>query len=225
MKKNKNRLMYFGVIALLLGLFNLIAFLMPFSRGGHFWVGYVSITLSAVLSSIILYFIFDKKDMKSRFYGVPLIYVLRSYAILQFVIGIVQMALPSFNYKYAIIVNAIIFAFSIIGLIGLTAGKDEIERIDEKVKEKVLYLREIEVSIAGIIDNTENKEVKTELTNLKDLVRYSDPMSNEKVEKIEKEILANVNLLKSLKDEDKLIKIIELTKLVNERNRLVKIYK
>ena len=84
MKANKNKIMYFGAVALLLGLFNLIAFLLPFPKGGQFWVGYVSITLSALISAVVLYFIFDKKDMKSRFYGVPLIYVLRSYVIIQF---------------------------------------------------------------------------------------------------------------------------------------------
>lgn len=225
MKANKNKLLYFVVIALLLGLFNLITFLIPFSRGGNFWVGYVSITLSALFSAGILYFIFDKKDIKSRFYGVPLIYVLRSYIVLQFIIGIIQMAVPAFNYKYAIIVNAIIIVFSIIGLIGLTAGKEEIERIDKKVKQKILYIREIQVSLEGVIDNTKNIEVLKELNKLKNLVRYSDPMSNEKVESLEINILENINLLDSLKDEEKLKEIKEIEKQIKERNRLVKIYK
>lgn len=225
MKINKNKLLYFIVIVLLLGLFNLIAFLIPFSRRGNFWVGYVSITLSALFSAGILYFIFDKKDIKSRFYGVPLIYVLRSYILLQFIIGIIQMAVPTFNYKYAIIVNSIIIVLSIIGLIGLTAGKEEIERIDEKVKQKVLYIREIQVKIEGLIDNSLNQDILKELKKIKDLVRYSDPMSNERVELLEINILDNVNLLPSLKDEDKLEKIEEIAKQINERNRLVKIYK
>ncbi|MGI6769732.1 MAG: hypothetical protein ACOX5E_02655 [Bacilli bacterium] len=82
MKVNKNKTLYFVVIALLLGLFNLIAFLIPFPKGGGFWTGYVSITIAILISSVVLYIIFDKRDLKSRFYGVPLIYVLRSYVIL-----------------------------------------------------------------------------------------------------------------------------------------------
>ena len=188
MKMNKNKLLYLVSIVLLLGLFNLIVFLMPFSRdNATFWIGYGSITLSFVVSFVILYFIFDKKDMKSRFYGIPLIYVLISYVSLQLVVGVVEIVLGSaFNYKLAIIFNAVILVFSLLGLIGLTAGKDEIERIDAKVKEKVLYLKEIQVKLAGIIDNTSDEEVLKELNKLNDLVRYSDPMSNDNVESLEK---------------------------------------
>ncbi len=110
-------------------------------------------------------------------------------------------------------------------MIGLTAGKEEIERVDEKVQQKVLYIQEIRVKLESVIDNTKNKEVLKELNKLKDLVRYSDPMSNEKVESLEEKILQNVNLLSSLKDDEKPVKIKEITKQVNERNRLVKIYK
>ncbi len=225
MKINKNKTLYFIVIALLIGLFNLIAFLIPFPKSVSFWVGYGFITLSALISAVVLYFIFDKKDMKSRFYGVPLIYILRSYIVLQFILGIVQMAVPAFTYTYAIVVNAVILVFTIVGLIGLTAGKEEIERVDEKVQQKVLYIQEIRVKLESVIDNTKNKEVLKELNKLKDLVRYSDPMSNEKVESLEEKILQNVNLLSSLKDDEKPVKIKEITKQVNERNRLVKIYK
>ncbi len=225
MKISKNKLMYLAVIVLLLGLFNLIAFLIPFEKSISFWIGYGSITLSAFISAVVLYFIFDKKEMKSRFYGVPLIYVLISYLVIQLIVGIVQMVIPDFNYKIAIIINAIILVVSLIGLIGLTAGKDEIERIDKKVKEKVLYIKEIEVKLEGVISNTKDQDALKELRKLKDLVRYSDPMSKAEVETLEINILANVNLLSTLKDEEKIEKIEEISKQVNERNRLVKISK
>ena len=177
MKISKNKILYLLVIVLILGLFNLIAFLIPFERSNSFWIGYGSITLSALISAVVLYFIFDKKTMKSRFYGIPLIYVLISYLVVQLGLGIVQMAIPAFNYKVAIITNAIVLVVSIIGLIGITAGKDEIERIDEKVKEKVLYIKEIEVKLEGVIANTLDQAALKELKKLKDLVKYSDPMS------------------------------------------------
>ena len=225
MKINKNKTLYFVVIALLLGLFNLIAFIIPFPKGGGFWTGYVSITISILISSIVLYIIFDKKDLKSRFYGVPLIYVLRSYVMLQLILGITQMAVPAFNYRYAIVVNAIILVFSIIGLIALTAGREEIERIDEKVRQKVIYIREIQILVENLIDDTKDELILSSLNELKDLIRYSDPMSNDEIEKIELEILSEIKSLENLKDETKLTKIKDINKLIKQRNRIVKAYK
>ena len=225
MKKNKNKTLYFVVIALLLGLFNLIAFLLPFQKSGGFWAGYISITLAIIISTIVLYTIFDKKDLKSRFYGVPLIYVLRTYVSLQLILGITQMAVPEFNYKYAIVVNAVVLVFSIIGLIGLTVGKEEIERVDDKVKQKVIYIREIHAKVESVIDHTTNNEVLEKLNELKDLIRYSDPMSNENVETIEASILEQVTFLQEIKDEEKIKRIEDITKQLNERNRIIKVYK
>lgn len=225
MKISKNKIMYLIVMGLLFGLFNLIAFLIPFGRNIYFWVAYTSITLSFLIVSVVTYLIFDKKDMKSRFYGIPLVYVLRSYIILQFIVGMIQMNFALLHYKYYILINSIILVLNIIGLIGLTVGKDEVERIDKKAKEKVLYLKEMEVKLEGMIEDSQNSEVLESLKKLKDLIRYSDPMSNEKVEALEANILQNINSLNDLEDKEKSIKIDEITKQVNERNRLVKVYK
>lgn len=225
MKVNKNKTLYFVVIALLLGLFNLISFLIPFPKGGSFWTGYVSITIAILISSVVLYIIFDKRDLKSRFYGVPLIYVLRSYVILQLILGITQMALPAFNYKYAIVVNAVILVFTIIGLISLTVGKEEIERVDEKVKQKIMYIREIKILVENLIDETTEDSLLQELKKIQELIKYSDPMSNVEVEKIEIEILDQIKLLDTLNNDEKQIKIKEVEKLLNKRNRIIKNYK
>ncbi|HHX66763.1 MAG TPA: hypothetical protein GX708_01735 [Gallicola sp.] len=225
MKISKNKIMYFGVVALLLGLFNLIAFLVPFTKGGHFWVGYISITLSYIVSTVVLYLIFDKKELKSRFYRVPLIYVIRSYVILQFILGIAQMSVPSFDYKYAIVVNAIVFVFSIIGLISVTAGTEEIERIDEKIKEKVSYIRKIQIEVENLIDDTTEEKLLSNLNELKELIRHSDPISKDDVQQIEADILEKIKLIDSSSEDKKVSLVEEIKKLIKERNRIVKNFK
>lgn len=225
MKFSKNKKLYITVIILLLILFNLISFLLPFPKSITFWLGYSFISLSIVISATVLYFIFDKKQLKSRFYGVPLIYVLAGYVSAQVVIGIVEMATPKFKFEYALIINIVILILSIIGLISLTVATNEIDRIDDKVKNKIFYIQNILVLLENLMDEVANEDVLEKLESLKDLIKYSDSISNDNVELLESRILENITKLSSAKVENMPIEIDKIIRQVKERNRLIKIHK
>ncbi len=123
MNKNKDKLMFFIIIGLLLLLFNLVAFLIPFGKDGNFWVGYSFTTLAFLISAVILFIKFDNKDDRSKFYAVSIFYVLLFYIIVQAFLGVLQMGLFKFHYRYSILINAFLLVVAAVGLISLSLEK------------------------------------------------------------------------------------------------------
>jgi hypothetical protein len=60
------------------------------------------------------------------------------------------MAFPGIPCKYEILLNAILLAIVLIGLIGVNAGKEEVERLDEKVKEKVFFIKSLQGDVEAL---------------------------------------------------------------------------
>lgn len=134
MKTNKNKILYFVIIGLLLVIVNLVSFLYPFTKTVNFWVGYSFTTLSFIISAIVLLLQYDKKDEKSRFYGVSVIFVLEVYVAVQFVLSLLQMRYNFFHYRFSILINAVLLILAVIGLITLSMGNNNEEEKNKEIE-------------------------------------------------------------------------------------------
>ncbi len=73
---------------------------------------------------------------------------------------------------------ALILGISAISLISADVARGEINRVEEKVNQKVFYIRELQADVEMLAEQEQNPEIKTSLTRLAEKIRYSDPMSN-----------------------------------------------
>jgi len=224
----KSRNMFFASVFIVMAVFNVLAFVIPFNRGGGFWTGYGFSMLALLLSAGIYLYAFDNKDLKSKFYGIPLISVIWYYLIIQLIVGLSEMALDfvPIPFKIGIVVNTVLLGACLLGLIVIDAAKDEIERIDEKVREKVVFIKSLQVDVEGLINKASDESVKKALKNLAETIRYSDPMSNSQLAAIENKIEGKVATLAETTDSDTSKTLCdELQQLFAERNRKCKILK
>ena len=83
-------------LGVVLVLYILIAFLIPFAHTATFWVSFLFtlIAFGVVAASIYIAFIKDP-DAKSRFYGFPIAKIGVIYGVVQLVTGLVFMALAA----------------------------------------------------------------------------------------------------------------------------------
>jgi hypothetical protein len=114
------------------------------------------------------------------------------------------------NFEVIISIEVIILALFLIITILLLKSREYIENIDEKNENQISFIKSLKKEIAilnikfadnkqgsdEIIDNNDFHSIKSELEELKDLVRYSNPMSNDKTRQIEENILKNLSELK-----------------------------
>lgn len=222
MKKNKN--MAYAVLGISFVLFNVIAFAVPTAKTATFWIAYVFTAVAFASQIAIWKFAFKGADtLKSKFLGIPLISVGIKYLIVQIIAFAIFMVLPLTATWIAIVVCALILGISAICLIGTETGREEINRVEEKVEKKVFYIKSMQVDVEMLAIAETNTDIKAALTKLAEKIRFSDPMSDETLVDLETEITAKVKELKTAENKLEIITIID--SLITERNKKAKILK
>ena len=218
-----------GIIGLgvLLVLYILIAFLIPFVHTAVFWVSFVFTLIAFGVVATSMYIAFVKNpDAKSRFYGFPIAKIGAIYGLVQLVAGVVFMALAAYVPVWAaILVYAVALGAAVIGLISADAVVSEIHIQDEKMKKNVSLMRSLQSKINQMAAQSENAEIKA----LADEFRYSDPVSNDAIADAEADLSALVDELQIAVVDgdngavDKLCR--KASAQLAERNRLCKLSK
>ncbi len=220
----KNTKLAYAVLGIVFILFNVIAFAVPTNKTITFWIAYAFTVVAFALQIGIWIAAFKAAEtLKSKFLGVPIIYVGIVYLVLQLIAFAVFMIFPLIPSWIVVIACALVLGISAICLISADVARDEINRVEEKVNQKVFYIRELQADVEMLAEQEQNPEIKTSLTRLAEKIRYSDPMSNVALADLEARIREKVTALRTT--DHKLEIITELDLLLAERNRKAKILK
>ena len=189
MTMTKNKGLYFGIILIILGVLNVIAWTIPFPKEGNFWTGYSFAMFAIFLTAGVIFYTFDRETLKSRFYHIPLIMVAWRYLFIQLIFAIIQMGLSFLDipFQIGLVLNTIMLGFCIIGLFTVEMAKDEIIRIDQKIKEQTFFVKSLAVDVENIVGRVTD-DLKKTLQDLAETIRYSDPMSSPQLATIENKI-------------------------------------
>lgn len=219
------------ILLIILAVYNVLYFVIPFDRShsnGAFWVTYEFTTFLIVFMAAVVFLGIRDKEMKSRVFGIPTLYLGYSTLIFQFVVDAVVMSVGNFfliPIWIPIIVEALVSAFFFISLIIRTAYKDTILKIDAQ-KQRKAYITELIIELQTLSSSICDEVVKKELEKLFELVKYTDPVSSKEVEDLENEISNKVEELKKVASGDNNTKALELIKtittMVNERKLRLK---
>ena len=214
------------ILLVILVVYNVLYFVIPFDRShsnGAFWVSYGFTMFLILFMAVVVFLGIRDKEMKSRVFGVPIIYLGYSTLIAQFVIDAVIMSIGNFfeiKTWIPVVVETLLLGFFFISLIARTAYKDTIKKIDAQ-EYRESYIKELRVQLEVLVGLATDEEVKKELNKLFETVKYTDPVSNKEVVDIEDEISKKVEDLRSaIKDGKKaesLALIREIDSLVKER--------
>ena len=220
----KNKAMAYAVLAITFALFNVIAFAVPTAKTSTFWIAYVFTAIAFASQIAIWKFAFKGSDtLKSKFLGIPLISVGITYLIIQLIAFAIFMAFPIAPTWIAIVVCALILGISAICLIGTETGREEINRVEEKVEKKVFYIKSLQVDIEMLASDETDAYTKAALTKLAEKIRFSDPMSNEVLADLEAEIAAKVKEFENVDNKAEIITVLD--SLITERNKKAKLLK
>ena len=220
----KNSVIAYAVLTIAFVLFNVIAFAVPTAKTATFWIAY-AFTVIAFASQIAIWKVAfnGTNTLKSKFLGIPLIPVGIAYWIIQIIAFVVFMALPLTASWIAVVVCALILGISAICLIGTETGREEINRVEEKVEKKVFYIKSLQIDIEMLASAERDADTKAALTKLAEKIRFSDPMSNEALAELETEISAKVKELKTAENKAEIITVLD--SLIVERNKKAKLLK
>lgn len=224
---NKNAIRGILGLGVLLVLYILIAFLIPFVKTATFWVSFVFTLVAFAVVAAAFYIAFIKNpDARSKFYGFPIAKIGATYGVVQLAAGLLLMALGQWVPVWAaVLVYAIALGAAIIGLISVDAVVEEIQTQDVKLKKNVTLMRGLQSKVSQMAAQSENAAIKA----LADEFRYSDPVSNDAIADAEADLAATVDELQAAYvdgDNDAVEKLCrKAAALLSERNRLCKLNK
>ena len=220
----KKKGLAYAVQVIAFALFNVIAFFIPTEKTATFWIAYAFSAIAFLLQIAIWKLAFKGTyTIKSKFLGIPLLSVGFRYLVIQVIVFAVFMIFPTLPTWIPIVVCSVILGLSAICLIGSEIGREEINRVEKKVEKKIFYIQSLRVDVELIAEAETDPDVKKELFLLAEKIRFSDPMSNEILAEIEKEISDRINELKLAENKKTIIATINA--LLLERNKKTKILK
>lgn len=219
----KFNLGYLSVMILFI-LFNIIAFAIPVEHNNTFWILY-SFTDVAILSQVFAWNLAfeNRTTLKSKFYGIPVVNVSITYLFLQIVIFARCITIPNFPDWLALIICTTLLGCAMLGIIGTEVAREEIERVEQKIQTKVMFIKELQLEVELLINKESDANIKSALAKLVENIRYSDPISGESLFELEENILNRIKNIENSKN--KLVAISEINDLILERNKRCKILK
>lgn len=214
-------------LGVLLLLYILLAFLIPFPKTAVFWLSFGFTLVAFAVTSWALYTAFLKKPgSTSRFYGFPIARIGVIYGGGQLVCGLLFMALGKWTPTWlAVLVYAAMLGAAVIGLMGAETVVDTIQSQEQKMKQDVRFMRDLQSKVNQMAAQCSLPEVNQFCEN----IRYSDPVSSEALAEIDLDLSAAVDNLQSAIVDGDNIAIRQLAQkadnVLNERNRLCKLNK
>jgi hypothetical protein len=229
MKKSNIRC---GILAvLLLIIYNLLVFVIPFVHNGVFWLSY-GFTLDAfVIAGAACVIAFRSgRDLDSKFFGYPVAKVGIIYLVVQLILSFVFMALATHVPIWlGVLVYAIALAVAVIGLVVKDTVRDHILSQDINLRNEVTVIRSAQAKLNQLISLCNDPEAAVAVKKLAEEVRYSDPVSSPELTEIEADLTADINELQNALVEEDFAAVLSLCKhaqmTVLERNRLCKLNK
>ena len=227
----KNMIRAGAALAVLLVLYILIAFLIPFVHTATFWVSFVFTIIAFAVVGTAVYTAFVKNpDAKSKFYGFPIARIGVIYGIAQLLAGLLLMALGKWVPVWlAVLVYAIMLGAAVIGLISADAVAEQIHAQDAKLKKDVAAMRAIQSKLSVLPGQCEDPVTAKCLTQLAEEIRFSDPVSSEATQETEADLNALTDELQKAVLEHDTAAAQNLRKrcqaVLMERNRLCKLEK
>ena len=225
MKKDTIRALI--VAAVILVVYSLIAFIIPFEHSAAFWLSYVFTLISFGIAAVSIYISFViKPDARSRFYRFPIARIGVVYSIIQVVVSLIVMVLAAIiPWWIPTLIYAIGFGVAAVGLVAAEAVVDQIQTMDTKLKKDVAMMRALQSKMIQLAEQSDNPKIR----EVADEFRYSDPVSNESLARAEADLAAAVNELQGayVQDDQEAIEVMckKVSAILSERNRLCKLTK
>ena len=224
----KKRFGIYAIIwAVLLALFNVIAFVSPgwiwFEKyDAAFWIGYAFISATFLGQLTCAWFARKEESASKLFYKISLVSTSYTGLIVTFVIGGLCMLISPLPYWIGILVCSIVLVANILAVVKAVAAIDEVQKIDNKVKTQTNFIKNLTADAEALIGKAKSESAKAACKKVYEAVRYSDPMGNETLSEIEegiKQRFAEFSNSPSTETAE------ELLVLVAERNKKCKLLK
>lgn len=228
---NKNAIRWWVVLGVVLVVYNVLAFALPFPKTAVFAVSYL-FTMIAILAQIyvIRTAFYRGEGVKSKFYGFPIAKLGVIYLAVQLIAGLVFMALGLIVPVWLpLALYVVLLGVAAAGFVAADAARDEVVRQEVKLEKDVSRMREFQAKGRALVTLNQIPEAARPLEKLAEDLRFSDPVSSEALTEIEDQLaecLAQLQEAVSAQKTEQILSVCrEAERILAERNQLCKLSK
>lgn len=221
------------ILAIVFIAYNVILFVLCGVSGhtGVFWMSWIFMLL-AFAAMTFAGVLLGKRGMFLRdwIFGFPIVKHSTVYIIVEFIastIFIIFEKIIPFGWSFA----AQFLFLCIYGVCAVSCflAKETIDDVHNRVSDKTRFLKLLRVDAEMLVEKCHDPELKKQLQALSEAIRYSDPMSNEALFELEKDITLTVSECGKSVENGDFDEVGELCKkanlLLSERNKKCKALK
>lgn len=187
MKRSWRILIILGIIIVV---FNIIVFAVPFSRTSIFWLSYAFSMFAFIVQFPISSIAFKKgKMIKSKVYGWPImrcgLCYLATVLLCAFLFTILSETIVSVPVWIPLICYVLLTGIVAIGLISVDSVRNFVEQEDTKLKIQTDFMKGLYSEANALEKSVSDFTMKKILSKIADEIRYSDPVSRTELETTE----------------------------------------
>lgn len=227
----KNKLRVWIILAVILAVYTVLTFALPFEKNAVLWVSYLFGAVAIAAQVYVVRTAFGKgKSLKSKFYGFPVAEIGAIYLLAQLVLGLVFMALARVAPVWLpVVVYVVLLGAAAVGFIAADAAADIVTEVDDHVKADTLFIRSLTADAESLLSKAKGDEIRAVCKKVYEAARYSDPVSNPALAPLESEITLRFSAFSEASmagDTEKAIQLADETiTLLGDRNKRCKLLK
>lgn len=228
---NKNAIRWWVVLGVVLVVYNVLAFALPFPKTAVFAVSYLFTTIAILAQIYVIRTAFYRGEgVKSKFYGFPIAKLGVIYLAVQLIAGLVFMALGLIVPVWLpLALYVVLLGIAAAGFVAADAARDEVVRQEVKLEKDVSRMREFQAKGRALVTLNQVPEAARPLEKLAEDLRFSDPVSSEALTEIEDQLaecLAQLQGAVSAQKTEQILSVCqEAERILAERNQLCKLSK
>lgn len=227
----KNAIRWWVVLGVVLVVYNVLAFALPFPKTAVFAVSYLFTTIAILAQIYVIRTAFYRGEgVKSKFYGFPIAKLGVIYLAVQLIAGLVFMALGLIVPVWLpLALYVVLLGVAAAGFVAADAARDEVVRQEVKLEKDVSRMREFQAKGRALVTLNQIPEAARPLEKLAEDLRFSDPVSSEALTEIEDQLaecLAQLQEAVSAQKTEQILSVCrEAERILAERNQLCKLSK
>ena len=227
----KNAIRWWVVLGVVLVVYNVLAFALPFPKTAVFAVSYLFTTIAILAQIYVIRTAFYRGEgVKSKFYGFPIAKLGVIYLAVQLIAGLVFMALGMIVPVWLpLALYVVLLGVAAAGFVAADAARDEVVRQEVKLEKDVSRMREFQAKGRALVTLNQVSEAARPLEKLAEDLRFSDPVSSEALTEIEDQLaecLAQLQEAVSAQKTEQILSVCqEAERILAERNQLCKLSK
>lgn len=229
MEFNKKQKSITAVYLIVLVVYNVLFFAVPFPKTAACVIVYVFFWIAAVVSYMVVIHAFPAEDtLRSKVYGFPVLRLGYWYLLIQFTLSAIfnllafMISVPAW---VAVVLCILLLGAVLIGVIATDSTRDTIQQIQQEEEIHTRQMTYFRLDLSAYVDRSKSPDVKKSLQKLAEKFRYSDPVSSEELREIEEQLQQEVERLGDLinaQDALAMEQIERVDAMLEDRNRRCK---